>query len=426
MKKTPLVFAVTGLVILASSGCNDQIKSTVTYTANDPVYLSFLEFRATKSVQSPREMENPGKICLYGDYLFINEVSKGFHVINNANPANPTAVCFVELIGNIDITISNEILYADSFVDLVLFDLSNPEQPIEVGRAEDVFPNVLPATGNDYPIREIDWTKGVIVDWEVKTITEEEKFYPYYPCRGCYYLSNAKDVSWESGLRTSSSAPILTSVTGSMSRFAVYNNYLYVVNNSAIKVFSLHGNAAIIKHEQYLSWNVETVFPYDQKLFLGTTTGMMIYDLVNPEQPQYLSSITHILGCDPVVVQGDYAYVTIRGGNFCGQNFSVLNVIDISNPAAPVQLASFNMQEPYGLGIDGNTLFVCDNGLAVFDATNPLLVGSKLMKRFSAIHGFDVIPYNGVLMLIGSDGLYQYDYSDIQDIREIGSIKIMK
>jgi hypothetical protein len=384
--------------------------------------MSYLEFRTTKGALPAQKMENPGKICLYGDYLFINEIFKGIHIVDNSNPASPTPVAFLELVGNIDITVSNGILYADSYIDLVSFDISNPLKPLECGRADGVFINVLPPTKNEYPIYPIDWGKGVVVDWEVKTITEKEEFYT--PCRGCYY-DFALASSWsESGRKASTSTGGLTGVTGSMSRFAVYDDYLYVVNNYMLKVFYLYEGAVIKGNEQQVSWNVETIFPYDQKLFLGTTNGMLIYGLADPANPNRLSSIAHLLGCDPVVVQDNYAYVTIRGGNMCGQNMSLLDVIDISNPAAPVVKATFNMKEPYGLGIDGNTLFVCDEGLKVYDATNPLLVGTKLLKTFSTINGFDVIPYNNVLILIGSDGLYQYDYSDIRNIKELGAIKL--
>jgi len=421
MKKLCFVIAFAWAIF----GC-DQIKNTVTYTVNEPVYVSFLEFRTTKGALPAQKMVNPGKICLYGNYLFINEIGKGIHVVDNSNPAAPKTVAFIELIGNIDITAQDNILYADSFIDLVWLDITNPLHPVEMGRAENVFPNVLPATGNEYPIKEVDWNKGVIVGWEVKTITEKEEFNWWYPCQGCYFLDTGPASSWLRSDKSSLSSSGVTGVTGSMSRFAVYGDYLYVVNNSMLKVFSLYGNTVIKGHEQYLSWNVETIFPYNDKLFLGTTTGMMIYGLTNPALPNHLSSMWHVLGCDPVVVQGDWAYVTIRGGNTCGQNLSMLNVIDISDPVAPVLKASYNMKEPYGLGIDGNRLFVCDQGLVVFDATNPITVGTKQIKHFSSIHGFDVIPYNGVLMLIGNDGLYQYDYSDINNIKELSSIKAEK
>jgi hypothetical protein len=33
---------------------------------------------------------------------------------------------------------------------------------------------------------------------------------------------------------------------------------------------------------------------------------------------------------------------------------------------------------------------------------------------FPEVSAFDVIPFNGILMMIGWDGLYQYDYSGEQ------------
>ena len=418
------------LSVFLLNGCNDMVKSTVTYTVNEPVYMPFSEFRATKPAQSARPMVNPGKICLYGDYLFINEITEGIHVVDNSDPANPKIVAFIELIGNVDITVNNNLLYADSYIDLICYDISLPAQPVSVGRAENVFPYALPPIDNDYPVT-YDLEKGVVVDWEVKTVTEKEEFRYYYPCRDCYYLTEV-DASWAkySGSLANQSTTGSTagsnfkSVTGSMSRFATYGDYLYVVSSNMLKTFSLSGSAITKIREQYVSWNVETIFPYEEKLFLGTTNGLIIYGINDPSNPEYLSSLVHIVGCDPVVVQGDYAYVTIRGGNACGQNMSLLQVVDISNPSLPVMKNSFNMKEPYGLGIDGNILFVCDQGLSIFDATNPLVVGMMPIIQFASIKGYDVIPYNNNLILIGGDGLYQYDYSDIRDIKLTSSLKV--
>jgi len=288
MKKI-VVWACVGALLFVLGGC-DRVKSTLTYTANAPVYMSFLEFRMTKAAKPAQKLVNPGKICLYGDYLFINEIQEGIHVIDNSNPAAPKPVAFIELLGNIDITVGDGILYADSYIDLVLFDFSNPAQPKECGRADNVFANVLPPTGNDYPIATIDHTKGVVIGWDVKTITEKQE-YVHYPCRGCYYLDLASNSSWASSGKLLSSGPSITSVTGSMSRFAVYDDYLYVINSNVLKVFTLFGYTVIKGSEQYLSWNVETVFPYDQKLFLGTTNGLMIYDLADPTKLTYMSSL---------------------------------------------------------------------------------------------------------------------------------------
>jgi len=40
--------------------------------------------------------------------------------------------------------------------------------------------------------------------------------------------------------------------------------------------------------------------------------------------------------------------------------------------------------------------------------------------------GFDVIPFNNTLMMIADDGLYQYDYSDMSQIKLLSKIGIVK
>src|SRR5690606_2672021 len=123
-----------------------------------------------------------------------------------------------------------------------------------------------------------------------------------------------------------------------------------------------------------------------------------------------VSSLSHARGCDPVVVQDDYAYVTVRSGGDCGGDINQLDVIDVSNISNPILKKSFAMKNPHGLGIDGNTLFICDGdaGLKVFDGTNPLTVGNELLHQFKNIQATDIIPYNNVAMVIGDDGIYQY------------------
>jgi hypothetical protein len=402
------------LAVVLLTSCNDD-EDTITYMVNEPVYMSYSDFRASPSVQTARAITSPGKICLYGRYIFINEVDKGFHIIDNTNPSSPQRVGFVDLPGNIDLAVKGNLLFADSYVDLVWFDLTQPANPAPAGRLEQAFPNTLPPTDNYYSTTGIDFNKGVVVGWKVKTVTEKVS------------RNSGLDYQNEGALYTNAgSSSGVATMTGSMARFAVQDDYLYAVTNSVLKVFSISGNTVTKGHEQYLDWNTETIFAYGQKLFLGTTSGLLIYDIANPAVPVRLSSLNHVLGCDPVVVQGDYAYVTIRGGNTCGQNLSLLDVVDVSNPAQPRLTVSYGMQSPYGLGIDGDVLFVCDEGLKVFDASDPLLIGARLVKHFTGINGFDVIPYNNILILTGSDGLYQYDYSDIMDIKQISVLEMPK
>jgi hypothetical protein len=180
-------------------------------------------------------------------------------------------------------------------------------------------------------------------------------------------------------------------------------------------------------NEQYLWGNIETVFISGQYMYVGSSGGMHILSLEEPSVPILLTTYQHITSCDPVVVDGNRAYVTLRAGNFCGGTQNLLEVIDISNKNAPNRMVSYAMTEPYGLGIDNHTLFLCEgeHGLKVFDASDLYSITSHQIAHFSQIHAHDVIPLSSFLFMIGDDGFYIYNYSDLNDIYLMGKIQVV-
>ncbi|NJO92415.1 MAG: hypothetical protein HC831_28180 [Chloroflexia bacterium] len=171
---------------------------------------------------------------------------------------------------------------------------------------------------------------------------------------------------------------------------------------------------------------MKLLFIYDNKLFIGSNNGLYIYDVRDSDHPVYISEYQHITSCDPVIVSGNYAFVTLRSGNNCFGNVNELNVVSLENIESPKLVKAYNMFNPHGLGIDDNLLFICDGsaGLKIYDASDVSKIDENLIKHFENIQTFDVIPYNDVLIMTGSDGIYQYDYSDIQNIKEISHIII--
>ncbi len=199
-------------------------------------------------------------------------------------------------------------------------------------------------------------------------------------------------------------------VGGSTARFATVGDYLYTVNAQDLVVLDI-SNPASPKHTNIegVGFGIETIFPYNDYLFIGAQTGMYIYDISNPVKPQKLSQYEHIYSCDPVVVQGDYAYVTLHSeDSWCGRWTNELHVIDISNLRMPKLLTTYAMENPLGLGVDGNNLFICDKGLKVYDISDK---NNIILKQSFSINANDVIPYNNLLIVIGDNSLYQYDYS---------------
>lgn len=395
--------------------------------------MDYAELRSSVASEAARELETPGKIYLYGSYLFVNEVDKGVHVIDNHDPAAPVNRAFISIPGNVDIAVRGNILYADSYVDLVAISIANPLAAAEVKRIENLFPQRI----SDMGYYGGDPEKGVITSWKLTDKTyavdvpcgEEASTY-YYIDRGFDSNFGGPILAGNSGAESvNTNAP--NGQGGSMARFTIADNYLYCIDNTDMNLVDISTpSSPVIWGKQTIGFNIETIFPYEDKLFIGSRNGMYIYDNSNPSSPTHISTYQHITSCDPVVVEGNYAYVTLRSGTPCQGFTESLEVIDISNPSAPVLVKEYQMYNPHGLGIDNGILFICDGaaGLKVFDAADPMKIDENLLKHYGTVQAYDVIPVNGtndVLIMIGADGLYQYDYNDLDNIHLISSIPVI-
>lgn len=221
-----------------------------------------------------------------------------------------------------------------------------------------------------------------------------------------------------------SSSDYSTGTGGSMAKFACIGDHLYVVDDNYLQTFDISDSSKIVRTSRIgTNWSstIETIFPKDSLLFLGSTNGMYIFNLKNPATPSFISMMEHFTSCDPVVVQGRYAFVTLRTDNAvgsCSRGVNQLQVIDISSLSNPIVKSTYEMVNPRGLAIDGNQLFVCDGmALVVMDVTNPLLVTETNRFELDSTP-FDVIAKNGILILSNSSGLKQYSYTggNVQEI----------
>ena len=204
--------------------------------------------------------------------------------------------------------------------------------------------------------------------------------------------------------------PSGTGQGGSLARFAIRGDYLYTVDRNDLHVYDIANvNQPRPVNRVSVGAQIETIFPRQDKLFIGSQSGMFIYDIAQPTQPRFLSNYVHVVACDPVVADERYAYVTLRSiNNVCGNFTDQLDIVDIRDLSNPFLHRTYPMTHPKGLGVDGDELFVCDDGLKVFDISN---VDSLVQKYHFRIEANDVIPYRDYLMVIGDDGLYQYRYA---------------
>jgi len=412
MKNLVLLLTFSAISFLTS--CSDDDKADELYAdflVARPLTMSMEEFHNGVEVIAPRPVEESGKIYAYQDYIFVNDKYRGVHVIDNSNPASPRKVSFIKIAGNVDISVKDNYLYADSLSDLIVLDISDIDNISIVNRLLNVLGDnvVWPAEADFFEYGDIDYSSEVLLGWEV--VTERRLKDEVHLWRNDVgFAEFAADANIGQG--------------GSLARFKIVAGYLYAVDSHSINIFDISDleNPRDLQ-DVYAGFDIETIFNQGDHLFLGSMRGMYIYSIANPALPEFVSEFQHGTACDPVVVDGNYAYVTLRGGNDCGATESGLFIIDISSLTTPVLTTSYPMEEPYGLGIRGDMLFVCDGaaGLKVYDKSD--IENLVSLRHIENLVTYDVIPLEESLLMVGDGTLYQYEYLD-HDIREISSLSL--
>ena len=417
-----LLASTVALLFVFNSCVKD--KCTRRYVYWEPVYRTKDEVRANIKNNAVREIERPGKIYIRGNYIFLNEIDRGIHIIDNSNKTAPRRVAFIDIPGNLDMAVKGNILYADFYTDLVAIDITNPEQIVVKKFTESVFPERY--YGNGFSQNP----SMIIQDWVRKdTIAQADCGGNGGLFSGLFGGLKSADVfmsnsSAQSGTSTAAGGSPF-GVGGSMARFTIVNNHLYAVSDNALNVVSIvNGADPTFSNRVQIGWGIETLYPFNNKLFIGSTTGMFIYDISTPTAPVKLSNFTHARSCDPVIADNNYAFVTLRSGNACQGFTEQLDVVDITNLSSPSLVKTYQMTNPHGLSKDGNTLIICDgrDGLKFYNASD--VRNLSLQKHITGLNTYDVIAFNGWALVVAKDGLYQYDYSSLSNVNLLSKMNV--
>jgi hypothetical protein len=219
-----------------------------------------------------------------------------------------------------------------------------------------------------------------------------------------------------------------TGTGGSLARFTIVGNYLYALSVSTLNVFDISDPAEPkLESEVGVGNDVETIFPFGDWLFLGTQSGMLIYRIENDGLPTFVSEYEHVVSCDPVVTDGQTAFVTLRASQCRQAGFGaadLLESISLDDITNPVIIGQRQMTAPRGLGLDGDVLFVCDSegGLWVFDVSVPDTFVE--IVHIDDIVAYDVIPLDGVLLVLGPENIYQYDYTNLPTMTPLSELAL--
>jgi len=417
---------VVVLFTLSWSSClKDECTSHRTFVRLDPIYKTVEAVRSEFAIGVPRDLKNPGKIYVYGNYILINEINEGIHIIDNSNPVHPVPLSFVVISGNKDMAVKENVMYADNAIDLLAIDISDPKAPKLIKRVDAIFQKFYGWSGT---VANQQLFMGYNRSKETQVLDCSDPNFNRNsfvgPGGGFWVRADAAQSAGASGGKAS------TGIAGSLARFSVVGDYLYAIDQSELHVIYVdkpreprEGKSVIV------SWNIETLFPYKDKLFIGAQNGMYIMDNKNPEAPVLLSSFTHARACDPVFVDGDIAYITLKDGSECTNFINELDVVDISTITSPRLVKKYPMQNPHGLSILDNTLYLCEGkfGFKVFDTKDINNIDKNLKSHLTAFHAYDVIVISkSQLIVVGENGLMQLDASDPKNIKSISIIPVIK
>lgn len=340
-----------------------------------------------------QEIDDVSKIYLIDNLLIRTSPGTDIRLYDIANPRAVTQLGRIPIEGNSDVAVSGRTMYADRGYDLMVYDIANPAAPVAVDSIRKAF-----ATLNE------GWN-----EWGEDDVWFEDDVGGMSGCGGAGCSEDAPTVA----RANSESGGDASGQGGSLARFMIVGTYLYCLDGSSIRIFDIAEPA----RPRYINtvsvtWGIETIFHDDGTLYIGGREGMYIYSLDDPTEPEHLGEFTHARSCDPVVVDGDRAYVTLRGGSACGGFSNQLDIIDISNPTRPKLLKTVPMNGPYGLAADNGTVLVCDGkaGMKTMKVEN--LQAVTQCGGIEGVTAYDVIWHGNLLILTAEEGFWLYDVTD--------------
>lgn len=435
MKSIKYCFAIVLCICVFTSCLKDECTSSQEVFTYEPVYMTKEEIQnQTITAEASFPLKNPGKVFYIGNTLFVSEKGEGVHIFDNTDKTNPVPLSFLRIPGNVDVSFTGNHLIADSYLNILIIDLTDLNAPTVVSRIDDI-------KGEYY---YFDEDKGAyLIDYVVSD--KKRKLpcnHPFFErSNEGYYLDDynifspaanfdvaqSEVFSDASFTNSSGNSP---GVAGSLSSFALVGDHFYFINGPDVNVYNISNIENPFFTDGFnVDWNIETLFPYQDKLFIGGQNGMYIYDNSDPSSPIYLSEFIHARACDPVVVEGTTAYVTLSEGNRCSNFTNQLDVIDISNITNPQLIKSYEMYRPKGLSVYNNTLFLCDEkaGLKIYDVTDKEKVSNN---KLSAIQGntfIEVIHTSPTeIMAIGPEGIFQYNVEVVATPQLLSQIEVVE
>ena len=162
--KNACLFALFLSLCLWSS-CDKESPVFYSGAGKKPIYAPLSALRDIRN-EAPQPIGQSGTIFLRDTLLFLLDQGKGIHVFDISDSLNTVALTFFNIPAATDFVLSGSVLYADSWKDLVVIDISNLFQIHEISRIANVLTPALYPPEFKGPFECVDESKGAVIGWE--------------------------------------------------------------------------------------------------------------------------------------------------------------------------------------------------------------------------------------------------------------------
>jgi len=334
----------------------------------------------------PNVLMYPVNMTLAANRLFVSDAYTGLHVYDVTDLSAPKKVIRIPLRENHGSAVKGDIVYTNEYDQVQAIRINSNDSYTVVARIGVRYRNV------EGPLPGPDGSAS------------------YFSC-ACTNGSSFDPATGPGGGGSS------------YATFAVIDNELYRVDGFNLHVYDITDNEKPKSVSSVsIGWDVETLHPTENYLFIGGNRGMYIFDRVDPRHPKQIAQIQHARACDPVVVSGPTAYVTLRGNNGCGQAADELLCVNIKEPSQPKIIGVKPMTTPHGLAVKDSRLYVShgESGYSLVNVSQP---ASPAVEATWPGATRDFIWTGTTLFVLEDDNVAIYDASNPKEPRLLSKVE---
>jgi hypothetical protein len=346
----------------------------------DPSHPSLLG-----SIDTPGEAYD---VQVIGDRAYVADGGDGLRIIDVSDPAHPVTLGYYDSLAAYDLAVVNNIAYiaTGTYATLTQVDVSDPAHPTVLSAWDALYStygvqvvgNIAYVTMGDHGL--------VLVD-----VTNPRNSFPS-TIGSIDTLGKVKDVAvvgtrayvvnYAGTLHTldvsDPAHPLLLSsydTPGNSWDVRVVNGRAYVADGTGgLLILNIANPSAPQKLGTYATWTADVVTVAGNRAYVaGGTTGMQILDVGDPTRPVHLGGLITSGTISDIQITGERAYIAKRGlWNGTSTSGGGLEVVNVADPAHPVSLGSYPLEDIYGVQVLGERAYLAGyGGLFILDISQP-------------------------------------------------------